>query len=862
MLEVIQSTPFKFSLLFTERFRAVGFAISLVVIAALLALFVSFSIFRSHMLVVELSDANSSLVLTWRKIGEQTNYLLEVEEAMPGPEGRSIIKQIQKRIRVKLDIIKQLDARYYSTLDSLEKRRWLMNGLDSEDIKVLKKDVDPLLRAHIIEASSASIQLVRGRFSHWSTATMISFRSGNLNAPLRERASILGAVDSRKATTIWQALSVVALILVMVVGFIWYVLLRPAVKGLAEARHDLQLVLDSLPGMVASYDAEGYLLTTNARYQKRIGQDAVGRHVAEVVGPDLWGRVKDRFENAMQGIPSKFDIAMDTPSGIRIHSATYVPLTDTVGNVSQVVVLITDVQSRYDNIRALRESEEKHRITLDSIGEGVISTDVSGVITHINPIACELAGWRDKDAVGRPFTEVFRLVDQHSRQPADCQIEKISKENAKECTPQQSVLMSKDGREYIIKLSCAPIFSIEHEIVGVVLVCRDVAEEIALNERIIQSEKMRAIGQMAGGIAHDINNNLAVIRGYTEILEDQTTDDAVSQILNACDRAAGLIGKLRAFSMQRLENSESVDVKTLLEGTVDILRDTTDRRIEITTRFDDIDSCVKGNADLLQSAFMNIALNAVQAMQDAGHLQISMKNQELGDLDDEQFGNFILTPCRYLKITFKDDGPGIPKENLQRIFEPYFSTKEAFGTGMGLAMVFGTVLEHGGAITAHNAPEGGAVFTLLLPLLEHAEMPKITPAKTTEILGLNSLRVLLVDDEPELRRIWSILLTRAGCVVTCAEDGEHAMETINEASGAFDLVLLDLNMPKMSGLEVLERLKKLSPDVSVVVMTGFSEQMESKALSEPPVFRVLNKPFSLLELTGVLHEFVSSRTVH
>lgn len=838
--------------------RAFGLSIAVILAAPLVAILGAFLIFRAHLTLQDLSDTNVALIEDWRALSDQVDYLLDENQSLVNKTDGLIIQETQGQIRDLLVRAADLERQYESQLTLLRQERQPFWDLSDHENAILEQDIPQRMKSRVAEAGTAVLTIVRGGFSHWDAATKITFQSGSLIAPLRERQALLTDLNSRSAVTIWQSLLTVAVVLSGLLIFVWLALLRPAMRDLAAARREMRLIFDAIPSMVTSYSATGHFEMSNIAYRKISAHPVVGNHVSQVLAPSLWNAVKDRFESALRGNRVNFDHPMTTENGVRMHNVRYEPLIGPDGKVSRVIVMITDVQDRYDNVRALGESEEKLRITLDSIGDAVISTDIDGVIVRMNPVACQLTGWPVSEAVGRPLDQVLNIVSQQSRNKVESPVDKVMATGKVVGLANHTVLISRDGREYFIRDSGAPIRSSDGEMVGVVLVFRDAAEEISLNERVVRNEKTRAIGQLVDGISHDFNNQLAIIRGYSELLawksETLCADDALNQIISTCDHVAGLIRRLQAFSQESNPEISALDVKALLAAVVGIVRDTVDKRISVSLNCDVDDARSVGNPDLLKSAFMNICLNAMQAMKTSGVLTITLDRYELTDRAPAPFLAFDLPKGPYLRVVFRDNGPGIPLENLDRVFEPYFSTKASGGGGMGLAMAFTAVLECRGAIIAENAADGGAAITILLPHVpeDPASAPDAAPRRAPEPGDLEGLSVLFVDDEADLRSTWAFMLSDVGCVVMTAEDGAEALQRYRENAAEIDIVLLDVTMPNMNGIEVFERLKEINPGVRVVLMTGAVTQIRPETAEDPALAAILAKPFRFVDLVQVL----------
>ena len=366
-------------------------------------------------------------------------------------------------------------------------------------------------------------------------------------------------------------------------------------------------------------------------------------------------------------------------------------------------------------------SEEDLRITLSSIGDAVIVTDIDGRVKNMNPVAEELTGWSFPEAMGLPLCEIFKIVHAYTRQPAVDPVGLVLKSGEIVGLANHTVLISRDGKEYQIADSGAPIRDNYNEIRGVVLVFRDVTEEYALQEQLNQSQKLQAIGQLAGGVAHDFNNILAGIMGSAELLHKNIPDNSeygkyVVMILNSAKRAAELTGKLLTFARKRITNFKTFDVHQVITDALDLVKFTSDPRIQFNLNLNATPSCVDGDSSQMQNAFLNIALNAVQAMPDGGFLDISTS---LIMIDNHycQASQFNIDPGAYVDIEIRDTGCGISPDNLSRIFDPFFTTKNnSAGTGLGLSAVYGTVLANNGEITVYSEPGTGTSFHILLPL--------------------------------------------------------------------------------------------------------------------------------------------------
>jgi len=506
--------------------------------------------------------------------------------------------------------------------------------------------------------------------------------------------------------------------------------------------------------------------------------------------------------------------------------------------------------------QALRESEARLRITLDSIADAVIATDAEGRVTGLNPVAEQLTGWAGSEALGRPLPEVFR-VEQADALEA---FEQALRQGRTVVPAQARVLLGRDGRPRRIAESAAPIRGSEGAIVGAVLVFRDVSAAHELQERLRQAQKMEAVGQLAGGVAHDFNNLLVAILGNAELLTMSLRPaspeaELAGEILGAGKRAADLVRQLLAFSRKGRMQSVAVDLHALIREVVALLSRSIDKRIEVATDLQARGATVIGDPSQLQNALLNLGLNARDAMPSGGRLAIATREVEL----DGDPG----APAPAIELSVSDTGVGMSPAVRERIFEPFFTTKDqGRGTGLGLAGVYGTVHNHGGRIQVASEPGQGTTFRVVLPLSSDAQMSApaagaLPAAEGAPVKGQG--RVLVVDDEEAVRSYAGRALKELGYAPTLCKDGGEALALFETRSREFDLVVLDLMMPVLSGLDTFRRMKAIRPDVRVLVSSGFSQPDTAHTLLKEGVVGFLSKPFQLDELARELARVCPAR---
>ncbi|MCB9482351.1 MAG: cache domain-containing protein [Desulfobacteraceae bacterium] len=505
--------------------------------------------------------------------------------------------------------------------------------------------------------------------------------------------------------------------------------------------------------------------------------------------------------------------------------------------------------------KKLKNNEENLRVTLNSIGDAVIATDIKGNITRINYVAQNLTGWSDEEALGKNISQILKLVYMEKNNPVEISVQEIFKKTSSTLLKNNLILISKDKKEYQISNSGAPIKDDNGKVIGVVFVFRDVTEEIYLHEQLRQAQKMKAIGQLAGGIAHDFNNILGGIIMTVDLLETKIektpqTQKYLQMIIQSSQRAADLISKLLAFARKQPEASTPVNIIKPLKEAIDIIEQTIDKRIKLKKALSEKPLFVIGDPSQLQSSFLNLLINASHAMPDGGEISITTSIIELDEFYCS-YSDFQIQPGRYVKVEINDTGCGIPAKDIKLIFEPFFTTKpEGKGTGLGLSAVFGTVQQHRGAINVYSEVGSGTSFQILIPLTEEQEPLQHIDNKLP-VKGQGT--VLIVDDEYVMRATASTVLKELDYEVITAENGKEAIEVFKKNKTEIDLVILDMVMPEMNGKDCFIELKKISPDVRVLLSSGFAREEEVEFLKSEGVKGFIKKPFRGNELGNAVY---------
>jgi PAS domain S-box-containing protein len=537
---------------------------------------------------------------------------------------------------------------------------------------------------------------------------------------------------------------------------------------------------------------------------------------------------------------------------IRTFMVTARPFLDIHGELVGIVESFQDISSRKQTELALASEREQLAVTLRSIGDGVITTDLDANIVLINRITEQLTGWSQEEAVGKPVGELFQIVDEKTGKPCRNPVEAVLASCEFSRLTGNTVLVARDGAKYNIEESGAPIFNRESEIIGVVLVFRDVTEERKDKEELFKAQKLESVGVLAGGIAHDFNNILAAILGSIELAGMSVgSENAAYPLLEAAKqaslRAKHLTQQLLVFSKGGDPVKQITSIRnTITEATNFVLHGSA-----LSCKFDIPDDLWLVDIDPGQIAqvVQNLVLNAKAAMPEGGNIRISGENVQEHSSDVPGW----LADTGYIKIRVEDDGCGIAEEHLGKIFDPYFSTKQE-GSGLGLAITHSIIQKHQGIIDVHSEVGVGTIFTIYLPVSEK----QVLPVSVEEVSSpeTNKAKIIVMDDEAPVREIAMLMLRNLGHEALAAKDGNEAIKLYNEqkkSGKAVDVIIMDLTIPGgMGGKEAVQELLKVSPDAKVVVASGYANDPAMVHYKQYGFKAAICKPFLLDELRNTI----------
>lgn len=639
---------------------------------------------------------------------------------------------------------------------------------------------------------------------------------------------------------------------------------RRSEEALRQSEARFRDLFDEAPVGYHEIDREGCITRINTTELAMLGysaQEMVGRHVWEFV------RERDKSRKAVAAKLAEKQPVGTFERSYRRKDGTYVPvliqerlLRDGDGKVVGMRSIIQDVSRLREAQKALAEEKERLAVTLRSIGDGVITTDIEGCIVLLNKVAERLTGWTQEEAQGRPLREVFHIMNEKTGQRCENPVDKILASGEIIELANHTVLIARDGTERILADSGAPIRDLDSKIIGVVLVFRDITEKKKLEEELLRTEKLESVGILAGGIAHDFNNILTVILGNIALAKMRVDPgEELSQILSESQQAGlqakSLTQQLLTFAKGGAPVRGVISVKQLLTDTAIFAL----RGSNVRCEFSIADELWPAEIDSgqISQVINNLLINATQAMPEGGIVNVSAENLSVPPRGSKE--SPPLPNGHYLKVSIQDQGIGIPKEHLGKIFDPYFTTKRK-GSGLGLTTSHSIVKNHNGYVTVESQLGVGSTFHIFLP-----SCPDRAPRTDATVPAALSSRgkVLIMDDEERVRNVALRILQRLGYDVSVASEGAATVELYRQAreSGSpFDAVILDLTVPGgLGGKETILRLKEVDPNVKAIVSSGYSTDPVMADYRSFGFAGLIAKPYQLEELSEVMYKVVAPR---
>ncbi len=526
-----------------------------------------------------------------------------------------------------------------------------------------------------------------------------------------------------------------------------------------------------------------------------------------------------RIRQAAHGTPVMFEWLCKRSSGELFWAEVSLKYSK-VADSGFVIAIVRDVSERKRAREKLSQEKELLAVTLKSIGEGVITCDINGTVLMMNRVAERLTGRALDESRGKPVTEVFRVIPGKNGSPAPNPVERVLRTGLDIPSSDSSTLLSSDGKRITIADSASPIMDEKSRMIGVVLVFRDVTEKSMMEAELLKIKKLESVGVLAGGIAHDFNNILTAILGSAGLVKklgetDKKIRALAANMEKACLRAKDLTQQLLTFSKGGTPVLRSEEIGGVIRESADFVLHGSNVRCDLSLARDLMP--VKIDAGQISQVVQNLILNAKDAMPGGGIVRVTCENHANGGLLPLPLSN-----QGYVRITLRDNGDGIPPELQERIFDPYFSTKQE-GSGLGLAVTHSIITKHNGHIRVESTRGEGTAFFIYLPAsdtLPEASAP--SPPHPTG-MGMGMGTILIMDDEEIIREMAGELLAEMGFCTLTASSGNEALEIYLEDPDSVDLVLMDLTIPGgMGGKEAAARILERDPHARLIVSSGYS----------------------------------------
>ncbi|NQS97090.1 MAG: response regulator [candidate division Zixibacteria bacterium] len=502
------------------------------------------------------------------------------------------------------------------------------------------------------------------------------------------------------------------------------------------------------------------------------------------------------------------------------------------------------IMSKFETELILRNSEELNRGIVNSSPMGILFIDTDGVVVFENSAMSKIIGSDDNPQASL----IGKKIQNISKRESEILHQSISELlSGKSIYGLEISYLDQAGKQLMLEFHGAPRRGNAGEVIGAVLMCLDQTMYRLMESQLQQAQKMEAIGTLAEGIAHDFNNLLTGIMGNVEFAifrmkDSEDISENLESIFQSSKRAAELTSQLLAFGKKRLEHPKPIDLRISFKEAIQLIRRTKSPLINIKLTMNAEKHIINGDDGQINQMLMNLLINACDAMPEGGVINIRTENTSMISDNLEFKGEY--ESMEYIRLVISDTGTGIEKENLKRIFEPFYTTKEVGkGTGLGLAMVYGIVKSHQGLIEVESTVGAGTSFSLYFPL-SHDTIESKEEKIELESKGGHET-ILLVDDEESVRQFGRMLLENFGYNVISASDGLEAVDIYRNMGDRIQLVILDLSMPRKSGRETLGDLLDFNPDIKVIVSSGFDKGGQVKTLLEMGAKSFVAKPYRL-----------------
>ena len=630
-----------------------------------------------------------------------------------------------------------------------------------------------------------------------------------------------------------------------------------AEEKLFDSRQMLQMVLDNIPQRIFWKDRSSIFLGCNKPLALDTGyanpSELIGKtdyETASTVTADIY-RADDRMVMETGLSKLNYEEPQIKPDGSPAWLRTSkVPLRDKDGRVIGVLGMYEDITERKLMEEALRQSQEKYRLIVDTANEGIWVLDEDGKTSFVNAQMADMLEYEAEEMISQEMESFIFEEDLPDH------LQRMDKQRRGVAEDYERRWRRKDKQTVWTIVSATPIIDAEHHFHGSFAMILDITERKKLEEQLRQSQKMEAIGTLTGGIAHDFNNILTAIIGYGNLLrmrigEEGTLKSYIDYILTASEKAAYLIQSLLAFSRKQVMSAKPVDLNEIVKKVDKLLLMVIGEDIEFKTMLADEELTVMADSNQVEQSLMNLVTNARDAMHDGGILAVQTERVEI--FEEHNY----MKSGSYAVISVSDTGKGMDEATKQRIFEPFFTTKEiGRGTGLGLSIVYGIIKQHNGEINVFSDPGKGTTFKIYLKLIK-AKAGGMGASQLAPLVG-GSETILIAEDDAAVRRLVKSYLEEFGYSVIEAGNGEDAVARFAENKDRIQLLILDVVMPKKNGREAYEEIRKMRGDVRVIFSSGYTEDIIQKQVILEERFPFITKPVTPQLLLSKVREVLDT----
>ncbi len=577
-------------------------------------------------------------------------------------------------------------------------------------------------------------------------------------------------------------------------------------------------MIKASPLAIVMVDPEGKIIIWNQTAERIFGwkaEEVIG-HYNPIVPQDKQDEFRKFMVRLLQGESfTDLELKRQRKDNALIDiSLSTAPVYDAEGRIIGIMAMIADISQRKKMQEQLFQIKHDWEDTFNTITDMITVHDKDFNIIHANKAAEKILGLPILDVSPSKCYRYYHGTGGPPEGCPSCECLKTGMSSINE--------IYEPHLKMFIEIRAIPRFDSNNNLAGLIHVVRDISERRKLEDQLRQSQKMEAIGQLAGGIAHDFNNILTAVIGYATILKMRMGKDDplkvnLDQILAASEKGANLTQSLLAFSRQQISNPEPINVNKLIMSIEKLLLRVIGENIELKTALTE-DLTVMADRVQIDQVLINLCTNARDAMPDGGVLTIETGLMELDREFVTAYG--YGKPGAYAIISVSDTGIGIDEKTRERIFDPFYTTKEVGkGTGLGLSKVYGIIKQHNGYITCVSKPGIGSTFRIYLPI-SNSEVTETHPEEIPEFES-QTATILLAEDELSVRKLTKQILENFGFSVIEAADGEEAMKIFIDNRDRIDMIILDVVMPKMSGKEVYDKIRKIKPDIKALLTSGY-----------------------------------------